>query len=159
MEYTCDKCGKEFEQKNQLTGHMMSHKKDRKERKSFNSPKLQLKVDTPDGFEDHWFLERELADAGECGYEMVSDRDKNLHIGEDDVSTNTDIGSCVSTIGNRSTGEKLYLMRIDKKYYDEDRAATERINMEVDDAIRGGKVNEGPDEKRYIPSSGITYDP
>ena len=124
MDYKCDKCGDEFEHKNQLTGHMTKHRKDKKERKSFNSPKLKLTADTPDGYVDHWFVENELVEAREVGYEMVSDRNKEQHIGEDIESTNTDIGSCISTLANRSTGEKCYLMRIDEKYYKEDRDKT-----------------------------------
>lgn len=72
---------------------------------------------------------------------------------------NTDIGTKVSKIVSR--GEpviRAYLMKIKKKYYEEDQAAKEEINRKVDQALSAGGDNatiEGDKEVTYGP--GVTY--
>lgn len=93
----------------------------------------------------------------EGGYQFVEDA--KLQIGELNVGNeNRNLGSRVSrVVGTHPNGEpKLaYLMEIKKEFYDEDQRAKEKINREIDDAIKSGTLNNNVAvQDRYTPSDG-----
>ena len=107
-----------------------------------------------DGYVYRWMNDTpgRLEQAEQAGYEYV-DNAKAGDTGE----SNTDLGSRTSAVVDKREGTRAYLMRIRKEWYDEDQAAKESVNKQVDDAILGGKVAES--EGQYVPSGGISYKP
>jgi hypothetical protein len=58
--------------------------------------------------------------------------------------------------GGRSSegaGLKVYLMEIPLKFFDEDQLAKQESLDKVDRDIYAGKLNQEPDDKRYVPTS------
>lgn len=93
----------------------------------------------------------------EGGYQFVEDA--KLQIGDHNIGNeNKNLGTRVSrVVGTHPNGEpKLaYLMEIKKEFYDEDQRAKEKINREIDDAIKSGALsNNVPTSDRYTPSEG-----
>jgi hypothetical protein len=69
---------------------------------------------------------------------------------------NTDEGSRVSKIVSK--GEpviRAYLMEISKRFWNEDQAAKEAINMQVDEALAVGQAGGAEIENQY--GKGVTY--
>lgn len=81
-----------------------------------------------------------LDDAVRAGYEFVY---TNKHIGEGTDTSNTDIGSKVSKVVDKSprlgNPMRAYLMQIKKEWYDQDQAAKLGQVEEVDKTIKRGK--------------------
>lgn len=89
-----------------------AHGKGRGERVPMNSGEYKLTVPPgtiPEHMHGHWFEDREgrIEQAKRAWYEHVTDADGN-------------------NIVRSSGGSKMYLMAIEKKYYDEDKALQER---------------------------------
>lgn len=110
------------------------------------------------GYEYRWVndVPGRIRAAEEAGYEFVNE----ATVG-DTGDGNTDLGSRVSaSVGStgHSQDTKAYLMRIKQEWYDEDQAAKEAERQKVDAAIRQGSVGSDQ-EGRYIPDSGIKYQP
>lgn len=115
-------------------------KVDRKERIPFSIPRRRLNAPSGDGyhyriFNDNWRKEPgRIQRALEAGYEKVGSFE-SLSVG-----TNED-GSEIKGI----------LMRIPQELYEEDQKSKQEEVDKVDEAIRGGKLEEGRNDKRYIP--------
>lgn len=51
-----------------------------------------------------------------------------------------------------------FLMKIDKKWYDEDQAKKQKVVDQVDEAIKAGGVGRQTDDGRYVPDGAIRYE-
>ena len=116
-------------------------KPDRKERIPFGALKKRLpSVPDNDGFQyrvinDEWSKDPDrVKRAMQGGYEKVEGYDQMV------VGTNED-GSAI----------KGTLMRIPQEWYDEDQKVKQREVDMVDEEIGRGKLDEKPDDKRYVP--------
>ena len=116
-------------------------KPDRKERIPFGALKKRLpSVPDNDGFQyrvinDEWSKDPDrVKRAMQGGYEKVEGFDQMV------VGTNED-GSAI----------KGTLMRIPQEWYDEDQKVKQREVDMVDEEIGRGKLDEKPDDKRYVP--------
>jgi hypothetical protein len=136
----------------------------RKQRKAkWGSPELKLTLDpeTMEKFKREGLIARWSNDTGSNiqqrlmkGYEFVHDTEGQITVGDDDG--NSDMGSRVSRIaGTNKDGTPLrqYLMVQTKENYDEDQALKERVNAQVDEAIRHGRPG-GPQQTSMRDESG-----
>lgn len=147
----CEVCGKEFDGENaekQLRGHMMSHRESREEKEAkpdrvpFGTKERKYSAPADgDGFEyrvfnDNWRHDPgRIARAEKAGYVRVEDSEMHS------VGTNDD-GSPIKGV----------LMKIPKEYYEADQKLKQKDLDRVDAAIKGGKLEEGQDDNRYIPN-------
>lgn len=89
------------------------------------------------------------------GYEPVF-KDDRVVAGESGGDRNSDMGSWVSQIvGTKEDGSPLraYLMKIKREWYDDDQKAKQQQVDAVDEAIRGGRINEKAGDGRYLDKS------
>lgn len=113
---------------------------DRTERVPFGVPKQRLNAPDGDGFQyrvfnDNWAKEPgRIQRAQKAGYEKVDDFDPVV------VGTNED-GSPIKGV----------LMRIPKKWYDEDQKLKQKEVDKVDQAIKKGTLEQKAGDNRYIP--------
>lgn len=126
----------------------------RRSRIPMSVPKLKLEVPPIPGYRTYWFKDEpgRIAQAMAAGYTFVDEDEVDLNItstlAESSLGNgNTDLGSRISLVGDRSTGERLYLMKIPEEYYLQDQAALEEVNSRVDRTIKKGRV--GADEDRH----------
>lgn len=111
------------------------------------------------GYVMRWINDRdgriERALAG--GYEYVKPEEATS-VGSTEIGQgNTDLGGKVSKVVSR--GEPIiraYLMKIKKKYYEEDQAAKEAVNAKVDEALGKGQAGGANVENAYLPDEGQT---
>lgn len=127
----------------------------RKTRVPLGVPRAKLQAPEIKGFRTRWINDYtgriEQAIAG--GYEHVYEKDLQGEAG------NTDLGEKVSRIVGRNEDAsplRAFLMKIKEEWYQEDQRAKRKQLDETDAAIRRGKLNEQPDDRRYIPREGIT---
>ncbi|MBW2003085.1 MAG: hypothetical protein JRI72_00510 [Deltaproteobacteria bacterium] len=148
--YKCEYCNEaEFDTLQQLRGHQMKcrpkNKEERQERVPFGSPQRRFKPSPDDGyhyrvFNDNWRKEPgRIQRARAAGYEVVDDPMSGGTVGTNDDGTEI----------------KGVLMRIPQELYDEDQAKKNRELDKIDEQIYGGKFQDRPENKRYVPSSGI----
>lgn len=158
MEFKCDLCGKEYEEKMALVGHMAgAHKykkeeepkaevtKERKKRIPFGAPqkhwgdnvdpKKVRRVFNAEWHHDPSRIQRAL----DAGYVFVNE-ERNM-----------------SSVGSNEDGSPIkgVLMEIDKELYQEDQKAKQREIDKVDEQIHRGKYQEKPEDKRYLPGDGV----
>lgn len=113
----------------------------------------KLAVPGRPGYQRRWVNDSEgrLLQAEGGGYQFV--HDQKLQIGAQDVdNANRDLGSRVSRVVDKTTGQKAYLMEIPAELYADDQAAKAQQVAEIDDRIKKGKIDDGED--RYIPDRG-----
>ncbi len=151
---TCEYCHEYTGDKRQVNMHRLSCKSkppegsvererpkpDRKERVPFGVPQRKFNAPEGDGyhyriFNDNWRKEPgRIQRAINAGYEKVQSFDSMT------VGTNDD-GSEI----------KAVLMRIPEELYKEDQKLKQKEVDKVDEAIRKGTLEQGKDDKRYIP--------
>jgi hypothetical protein len=116
---------------------------------------FRRKMTLPDGLISPGYVPRwindtgnRLEDAQKAGYEFVF---SEKHIGEGVESANTDIGSRVSKVVDKSprlgNPMRAYLMQIKKEWYDNDQKEKLGQVEAVDDTIKRGKYAVGEKEK------------
>lgn len=113
----------------------------------------KLAVPSRPGFVRRWVNDTEgrLLQAEQGGYQYAVDQ--SLQIGSPDVDNeNRDLGSRVSRVVDKSTGQKAYLMEIKEEFYKEDQESKAAKVAEKDNLIKNGKLDDG--ESRYIPDKG-----
>lgn len=113
----------------------------------------KLSVPTRPGFVRRWVNDTEgrLLQAEQGGYQYATDQ--ALQIGSADIdNVNRDLGSRVSRVVDKSTGQKAYLMEIKEDFYREDQAVKAKTVAEKDRLIKTGKLDD--DAGRYIPDKG-----
>lgn len=150
MTIQCEICGKEFDGDNaekQLRGHMMSHRESREEKEAkpdrvpFGTRERKFNAPADgDGYEyrvfnDNWRHDpNRISRAEKAGYVRVEDAEMHS------VGTNED-GSPIKGV----------LMKLPKDLYEQDQKLKQKEVDRVDHAIRHGKLEEQPNDKRYIP--------
>lgn len=114
---------------------------ERRERVPFGSPTRKLRAPNDDEnyhyhiMNDNWQKEPgRIQRALDAGYQKVEGWNPIT------VGTNAD-GSAIKGI----------LMRIPRKFYNEDQESKQRENDRIDEAIKVGKFKEEAGDKRYIP--------
>lgn len=151
---TCDKCGLYQGDKNQVRGHKVHCKgkpveplpvpepqsPERRERIPFGVPQRKFSIPPKDGFRyrvfnDNWAKEPDrIKRAMQAGYTRVE--------GHEPISVGAnDDGSSIKGV----------LMRIPEQFYEEDQKLKQKEPDRIDQAIRGGKLQQQADDKRYIP--------
>ena len=125
----------------------------RKGRHGLGGLRSKLSAPAREGYVRRWVNDSEgrLLSAQEEDYQFVMDN--NMQIGSPDVdNVNRDLGSRVSRVVDKMTGQRAYLMEIKKEYYDEYQAEKAAKVAETDERIRKGKLDDG--DSRYIPDKG-----
>jgi len=137
----------------------------RKPRVPFSAGRYKLQLSEADMkyFEEKKYVPRWINDqdgrieqAIGGGYEFVHP-DEAPSLGQGAIHQgSTDLAPRVSKIVSRGeTQIRAYLMKIKKKYYDEDQAAKEARNAKVDEALAVGQAGGAVVENQYGP--GVTY--
>lgn len=131
----------------------------RRRRNAFNGTEAKISVNrTIPGYHLHVFTDtaNRIKEALDNGYEFVSP-DEIGGVSENVVSRNGDLGDRVRYLVNpRATGSEQYgyLMKQRLDWYEEDQAALQQKNNQIDAAIRKGKIT-GDNSAMYIPRDGI----
>lgn len=117
-------------------------------RKPFGARTQKLSYPTREGYHRHWFNDvgDRVVRAKEAGYSHVDGHD----------------GKPVSRVtGSLRDGspQHSFLMEIREEWYREDQAALQAQVDEVDRSIKMGAFKQQAGDNRYIPSTGIHYDP
>lgn len=110
-----------------------------------------------DGYVPRWVNDKgaRISQALQGGYEPVL-KDDRIAAGAAGEDRNSDMGSWVSQIvGTKEDGSPMraYLMRIKREWYDEDQKAKQKQVDAIDEAIKGGRINEKADDGRYLDRS------
>jgi hypothetical protein len=89
-----------------------------------------------------------LFEAEESGYEYVSPSEIGSGEREDRVKR---------LVGTNQDGSAMFafLMKIRQEWYDEDQSSLGEVNRQIEDAIKGGKINKQSNDGRYVPPGGI----
>lgn len=124
----------------------------RKERIPFGVPRSKLTVNVEvQGKHLHWINDSagRVFEAQQGGYEFVTPQE----IGSSDKETQVR-----RLVGRNEDGSALYayLMKIDQEWYEEDQAFIQSQLDSLDDAMRQGRFEEKPGDRRYVPSGGIS---
>jgi len=122
-------------------------------RKPFGTKNSRLNVENLDtSFEYRWFNDEpgRLAAANDAGYQYVTPDEVNREANDD--------SRVKEYAGVQRNGEPLfaYLMKIDKVFFMEDQQAKQKHLDKIDDAIKGGKLNQQAGDNRYVPEGGIS---
>ena len=129
-------------------------RKPRRSRKPFGARRTKLQVEPIKGFVLRWFndVDGRVERAQEGGYEFVQ-KGEIENIGEFEIhQDNSDVNSKVSKVVSR--GEpviRAYLMKIKQAWYDEDQAAKEAVNRQVDESLRQGTPGGNVVDNQYVP--------
>ena len=140
--FKCEYCGDEFETKQKLNGHIMGkHRGERpevskrKERIPVGVKQYKLKSEHSPNKVGRWVNDRgnRLQRFLDGGYEYVEDPDA--------TESSDGLGSKKSKVVDSNTGQKAYLMEIDKDLYDEDQEVKQAKLDDVDNRIKHGALN------------------
>lgn len=90
-----------------------------------NVPRRKLEVRSIPGYRLYWHKQSDIEAAMDAGYEFVDKKEVSLNsraIGSSsELGGNTALGSEVSIVGSKGTGERLVLMKIREQWYLEDK--------------------------------------
>jgi len=160
----------EFEKRDRLLEKMAERKAEpaptpatdgqtRKRRNVFNGTEAKLSVRNQiPGFHMHVFTDTggRIQEALDSGYEFVTP-DEVGGVSENVVSRNGDLGVRIRYLVNpraEGTEQYGYLMKIRQEWYEEDQAALQAKNAQIDTSIRQGKIT-GDNPAFYTPRDGI----
>jgi len=134
-----------------------------KSRIPMSIPQQKLAVPEIPGFHLHWMAGNpaRISQALRAGYKFVDNDEVDLTVTglADDASKtgNSDLGSRVSVgsgLDERGEENRLYLMKIEEEFWQEDQKALEARNEQLAATIRGGSPNgAGDTSNRYIPEA------
>jgi hypothetical protein len=124
----------------------------RKQRVPFGIPRAKLSVAVPiAGYHLHWINDApgRIQGALDGGYEFVSPSEVGAESSESQVKI---------FAGTNEDGSPMmaYLMKIKNEWREEDKITQRRMDDQIEAAIKGGKLDERAEDKRYIPSAGIS---
>ncbi len=138
------------------------HNQDRVARVPFSGPRLKLQLSEADrkefvkrGMVPRWFNDQDgrIAQAQGAGYKFVTP-EQVPSLGSGVIhGGNTDTASQVSLVVSK--GEpviRAYLMETKIEYYQEDQAAKESVNAQVDEALALGGKSGSDLENEYKPT-------
>lgn len=124
-------------------------------------PIQKLAVPDIPGFHLHWMAGNpaRISQALKAGYKFVENDEVDLNVAglADDASKtgNSDLGSRVSVgsgLDERGDESRLYLMKIEEEFWQEDQKLLEARNEQLAATIRGGSPDgAGDTSNRYIP--------
>src|ERR1700754_1659714 len=128
-------------------------------------PRRKLEVDPIPGYVLYWFLESNVNAALDAGYEFVGRDEVRLNqqnpANSADDSGNTDLGSQVSVLGNKTNEygkpERLKLMKIREEFWREDRKLLDDRNASVIEAIFGPGHFVAGQDNMDAHEQGVTY--
>lgn len=158
--FKCDECDKELSTEKGLHLHKLSVHGEgestrpevakRKERIPVGVKRPNLVSKQEDGYVNRWVNDDygRLQRFQDGGYEFIDDPD---------AAESTDNGTRISKIVDKKTGKRAYLMRIDKKTYDEDQEMKQERNDRIDDAIQRGTFENKLGDAGY--RKDIKYEP
>lgn len=116
-------------------------------RRPMSLPQLSLQVPDIPGYYLYWFLDSQIDQALQAGYEFVEQEEvalNNRGVANDQTQDgNDDLGSRVSRVAGQSAGgtvqaQRLYLMKLRQEWRDKDVAALGERNEAIAAALRGG---------------------
>lgn len=114
-----------------------------------NVARRKLQVRDIPGYRLYWHKQEDIEAAIQAGYEFVDKKEVSLNshsIGSSSaLGGNTALGSEVSIVGSKGTGERLVLMKIRREYYLEDKRAMFEAHASHMRAIFEGDVIMMPD--------------
>ena len=119
----------------------------KRHRVPFGAHRTKLQVDdTIKGYVLRWFNDMD------GGYEFVNPSEVP-RLGQGALhQDNSDVNSKVSKVVSRGEPPiRAYLMKIKKEWYDEDQAAKESQNAQVDEALRSGSPGGNVVDNQYVP--------
>ena len=134
--------------------------KERRKRVPFGAHRTKLQVeDTIPGYKLRWFndMDGRCERAEEGGYVYVN-KDEVPRLGQGALhQENSDVNSKVSKVTSRGTGKEIraYLMKIKEAYYKEDQAQKEKVNYQVDEAMRAGSPSGNVVDNQYVPKGHV----
>lgn len=123
----------------------------RRRRIPLSVPRRKLEAVPIPGYVLYWFKESNIPQAIEAGYDFVDNREVTINQTNEgnssSTSGNTDLGSRVSVIGDRSNEngqpERLVLMKIREEWWREDREILDNKNAATMQQIFGEGVIAG----------------
>lgn len=130
--------------------------KPRQRRQSFSIPTSKLEISQQlEGYHYRWINDEpgRIAKALASGYVFAE---------PEEVGREADRDNKVSILGGANKDGsplQVYLMRIPMEYYLEDQEIAQGRLDELDNAIRGGKLDRAVGDGRYVPDGGISYKP
>lgn len=135
-------------------------KTERKERIPLGTPRRKLSFDNQDpNYVYRWVNDApgrlQSAEAG--GYEYVTIAEAQSGVGDSDMrNEDTGMGEKINAVVDRRTGQRAYLMKIKRQWYEEDQAEKSKSLDEFDDQLRRvqDQYSSGV-ERRYIPEGGM----
>lgn len=116
-------------------------------RRPMSMPQLSLQVPEIPGYYLYWFLDNQIDQALQAGYEFVDREEVTLNnrgVANDQTEDgNDDLGSRVSRVAGQSEAgsiqaQRLYLMKLRQEWRDKDVAAMAARNESIAAALRGG---------------------
>jgi len=149
----------------------------RRRRIPFSSHRRTLEVRPIPGYYCYWFREKNVPQAIDAGYEPVDAKEVYLNAPHSYGTLlakggNTDMGSNVSVVADKMSGERLVLMKIPLQYHLEDQAEDDAFDARILSGIFTGELiasphasmgatsGEGADPNAsagFGPSDGTTY--
>lgn len=129
--------------------------KPREKRKPFGGPRSKLQVNHPiDGYHLRWINDEpgRLQAALDGGYNFVEPTEVKWETNHENK-----VKVLAGTQKDKITPMYTYLMKLPMEYYLEDKEAYEKTNKQIENAIKGGKLDRTPDDGRYVPREGISY--
>lgn len=127
--------------------------KQRNKRKPFGVPRSKLTVENLDpAFHYRWILDApgRIAEALDGDYSFVDPIEVNREPnGENKVYVRG--GSNVD-----GSEQRQYLMKIPREFFEDDQKLSQTYLDEIDNAIKGGKINQTLGDNRYVPENGIS---
>ena len=126
----------------------------RNKRKPFGVARLKLSIDKQlEGYHYRWVNDEpgRIASAQSGDYAFA----EPLEVGREE----TEDGRVRELVGTNKDGSSMYayLMRIPLDFYLEDQQEKQAYLDDVDNAIRGGKIDSRSGDGRYVPDGGISF--
>jgi hypothetical protein len=127
----------------------------RNKRQPFGVPRSKLSIGQPiEGYHLRWINDEpgRIAQAQDGGYAFVTP--------EEVLRESTEDNKVKVLAGvQKGNGDPLfaYLMKLSMEYFLEDKAEANRTLDQIDDAIRGGRIDRQSGDNRYVPEGGISY--
>lgn len=127
----------------------------RQKRRPFGVPVSKLSVnELIEGYHLRWINDEpgRIANAQDSGYLFVEPSEVGRESREDNK-----VKELVGVQRDEKTPMFAYLMKIPMEFYLEDRQLLNEQLDEIDNAIRGGKIDRQAGDGRYVPEGGISY--
>jgi hypothetical protein len=127
----------------------------RQKRRPFGVPVSKLSVNgLIEGYHLRWINDEpgRISNAQDSGYSFVEPSEVGRESREDNK-----VKELVGVQRDEKTPMFAYLMKIPMEFYLEDRALMNEQLDEIDNAIRGGKIDRQVGDGRYVPEGGISY--